>query len=154
MDRLPDWVWGAVSRICIFLMPSNSTGCFSPSPPLLSHAAHPQCSGWGEIEVVLFCSVWHSWGSQVLTCMLSLSSGEISSREGLSWHSAVWSWGRGDGKKMKLVPLTIFNASNPPPFFFFFFGLWWCTGTSLLDSWTPKTTLSPVGDCQNLEGRW
>lgn len=66
-------VCGAVSKICVLLMSSESPICWTAAPCLcLPPPVMIPYSLWSDIEMGLFGNILHDWGSWALTHMLSL----------------------------------------------------------------------------------
>ena len=147
MGRVSDWVWQAISRIRVFLMTSNSTGCYSPSPSPPEQCRTPQYSVWMGQER----------GDPLWQCHTQLGKPDTHlhfSQEksppdkvflGTQLHSSG-GWAMQIKWNCSSYRLQCIQFLTP------FFSFQWCAGISLLDSWTSKYILLPAGDSQNLEG--
>lgn len=150
MGRVSDgqgtWVWEASSKIHVILMTFNSTGCCSPGPCPPEQGSTPQYSVWMGQER----------GDPLWQCPTQLGkpdthlhfAQEKSPPEKVSLDTQLHSSG-GWAVQIK------WNCSSyhlqciqflTPSFF-----LQWCADISLLDSWTSKYILLPVGGSKNLE---
>ena len=150
------WLVGSMS----LWIPAMLLSAFLPA---FSHPSVKQLTmtyfGWGKIEISLFDSIIHSWGSRILNHMFTLSLnlwpvGEILSQEGLSWPWVVSLWGRDEVSKIKLFllpsPVHITCTPSPPPNSVLEPFCWkpLCTSTtallSMVDSWFKATAVSIV----------
>lgn len=103
-----------------------------------------QCSGWSKKAVGLFDRVLYSWGSQVLTHVLSLSPmGEILGQEKPYWQWALLPWGRSNEGKVKLC--LSFSLVFPISHFVSALDGWNVT----TNSWTSTKALLSMGDSLN-----